>query len=280
MNYIQLQQQIINRLDNRTDLAQVVYDYSQQRITHWQNFLFYSSDISDTSITTTPGLYFYGNLEPLSAIRSIRLLIPGNTQGLVNVSTTTTAAVTLPATTIPVVSTAGFLATGPILINDTQLVYASVDATNFRTCVGGLPGVAPSGSTVQQLFGIWMELKKIDYYELIGMDVLQPSLQAQPFYWAPFNTQFRLFPTPPMKYTLEVTGNQAPAAPTLDTDDNFWTEAGAQLIINATVAEVYENYLHDDASAQSFRKNEQRDYRTLLKKTFNLGDPMIIRSHL
>ena len=280
MNYIQLQQQIVNRLDNRTDLAQVIYDFSQQRIHHWRNFLFYSSDISDTSITTTPGLSFYGKTDPVFSIRSIRLLIPGNTQGLPSVSTTTTAIVTLPATSIPVVSTAGFLPTGPILINDTQLVYGSVDATDFLTCVGGLSGVAPSGSTVQQLFGIWMDLVKIDYYELLGMDLLQPSLQAQPFYWAPFNTQFRLFPTPPLAYTLEVTGNKAPPEPTLDADTNFWTESAAQLIINGTCAEIYESYLHDDSSAQSFRNKEARDYRTLLKKTFNLGDPMIIRSHL
>jgi hypothetical protein len=343
LNYIQLQQQVINRLDNRTDLAQVVYDFSQQRIGYWSKFFFYSSDITDTSITTTRGQPLYNLPNGIFSLRLIRLLIPGNNQayttttaqvtlpvatipvgstngfttsGTINVggqivtytgittlsftgclggagvtvqgtgitqvnpSTTTTAPVTLPVSSIPVVSTAGFQSAGNISVGGTQVVYSSLDATDFLGCVGGAPGLIASGTLVQQLYGIWLSLSKLDYYQILNIDPLAPVLQAQPAWWGQFNTQFRLYPAPNQAYALELTGNQAIPAPTLDLDDNFWTEDGSQLLINATCAEVLENYLHDYQTAQSYRAAEQREYRRLLKTTFNLGDPMIIRSHL
>src|ERR1700733_9425671 len=228
MNFATLQQTIIGRLDNRTDLAQVVYTYVQGRISFWSNYFFYSSDVIDTSITTSGGVAFYNLPNGIRYIRELRLLIPGNNQaytqtqggnitlpfptisvgttmgftqsgtlligGSVNVQytgvaanaftgvtggsglivngtgitqqqaiTTPTSSVTLPATSIPVGSTIGFTPSGVLSLGGTQVTYTGITPTSFLGFVGGAPGILPSGTVVQQLYGIWIPIRKINY---------------------------------------------------------------------------------------------------------------------
>lgn len=344
MNYIELQARCITRLDNRSDLGQVVYDLSQERIAYWAKYFFYASDIIDTSITTTNGQPFYNLPNNIFNLRKVRLLIPGNNQayttttaqvtlpigtipvgttqgfttsGTLNIggsqivqytgvtntsftgctggsgviiqgssisqispSTNTTAPVTLPAVSIPVASTNGFLPSGVISIGGTQVTYRSLDATDFLGCVGGSPQTVASGALVQQLYGIWLSLDKVNYYSILDVDTLAPSTVAQPSMWGQFNTQFRLYPCPDQAYPLECTGDQSIPAPILDADTNFWTQDAADLTIYATCAEVAELYTKDFDAAARFRAAEQREYKRILKTTFNIGDPMIIKSHL
>lgn len=343
MDYISLQNRIIAQLDNRADLQQVVYDYSQDRIEYWQSFFFYSAEVTDTSVTTAAGQYFYDLPNNIRNITQVRLLIPGSntayavttsgvtlptgtipvnttqgftTNGTIQVgtqivsytgvtatsftgcsggvgaivtgtgvgqiqpTTTTTAGVTLPVGTIPVVSTSGFLGAGMITLGGTQVSYSSIDATNFLGCVGGVAGTIASGTTVKQLYGVWIPLDKVKYRDILIADTLAPPNQAQPSMWGQFNTQFRLYPCPDQQYVIEITGDASPAAPTLDGDSNFWTTDAATLIINSTTAEVYELYLGNEAAAQKYRRIELREKKKLLKISFNLGDPPVLRGHL
>jgi Tfp pilus assembly protein PilE len=62
-------------------------------------------------------------------------------------TTTTTSSVTLPASTIPVVSTSGFSTSSTISVGGQTVSYTGVTATSFTGCTGGT-GTIASGSTV------------------------------------------------------------------------------------------------------------------------------------
>ena len=62
-------------------------------------------------------------------------------------TTTTTASVTLPVTTIPVASTAGFSTSSTIIVGGQTVAYTGVTATSFTGCTGGT-GTIASGATV------------------------------------------------------------------------------------------------------------------------------------
>lgn len=344
MNYAQLQQQIVNRLDQRTDLQQIIYDFSQLRLNYWSAYFFYTSDVADTSITTTPGQYIYSYPRGIRNVKRIRLLIPGNNQAYTTLtailtlpsatiavgstqafthtgaltiygqvvnytgvtptsftgctggsgtlgvgtgvsqiapSTTTTAEVTLPVAAVPVNSVVGFLPAGVISLAGNQVTYTTTDATDFLGCLGGQQGaMIPAGTLVQQIYGVWYPLRVYSYLRLLDMDPLAPPNRSLPYAWAPFGLTFRLFPAPASQYLLEITGNQSPAIPTMDQDDNFWTEDAASLIINDTCSEVYAAYLHNPERADYYRQLAGRDKSQLMKTGWDINmKPRIVKFH-
>jgi hypothetical protein len=348
MTFSEMQQAIIGRLDNRTDLAAIVNQYVYGRISYWSNYFFYSSDVIDTSLTTSGGVAFYNLPNNIRSIRKLRLMIPGAFQAYtqttggnislptatINVSTTqgftpsgtlliggsqvvqytgvtpnsftgctggsgvvingtgmtqmmpvttTTSQVVLPVGTIPVVSTNGFTSSGVLSIAGTQVTYASQDPTDFLGAIGGAPQTVPSGTTVQQLYGIWIPLGKINYEAVLDADTLSPSNVALPSWYAQYGLQFRLYPVPDLGYPLEVTGSAAPAAPQNDGDINFWTDdsrdGAAWLIIASTTNEVRTGYLNGQANPADLAL-EERERRKLLKESSDLGDPKQVRMWL
>jgi hypothetical protein len=110
--------------------------------------------------------------------------------------------------------------------------------------------------------------------------VLTPSNVAQPSFYAQYNLQFRLYTVPDLAYALELTGNAAPAPPVNDLDSNFWTDDGkdgaAWLIIADTANAVRQGYIHMPADNDDMQLME-RQRRTLLKLTSDLGDPKVVR---
>lgn len=293
MTFAQLREQIRQRLDQRTDLDQVIYDYVQDRVSYWQKFFFYSSDVVDTSVTTAVGTFFVNLPSGMRNVRRVRFLLAGPA-----VTTTTTSTLTLPAATIPVVSTAGFPTSSVILIAGMPISYTGVTATSFTGCTGGQTPSGPnslvgssvnplpttlqneiaSGTTVQTGGGVWIPLWPKRYEWILEEDVLSPPVAAIPSWYAQFGLQLRIYPTPSMAWPLEITGNSMPPAPNADTDDNFWTEDAAQFIINSVCAEICDDYLHEDST--KFRINEQREYKAIKKLTLGLDKPLILRSHL
>lgn len=203
MNYITLQNTCIQNLWNRTDLQQVVYNFTQDRITFYQRRLFYSSDVIDTSITTITGTNTY----------------------------------TLPS---------GFQ-----------------QATKIRLL---------QTSTIWIPLGRWDDIR-----DILNLDVENPPNQSLPAVWAPFNNQFRLYPTPNAAYNLEITGNNSPTAPVNDTDTNFWTNDAASLIIYATCEDICRYYLQNGASADLFHTAMMREYMALQEETRLLQGPLTLR---
>ena len=282
MLYSDVQARITERLDNRNDLSSVIYNYSQGRIAYWSSYLFYSSDIVDSSLTTTPGQVFYNLPSGMTYLRAMRLLIGNNQTGIVIGTTTTTADVTLPAATIPVASTTGFAATlGMIAVGGAQVFYNSLNSTNFLQCVGVTPnrvqGFFAAGTPVIQLSGVWLPMTKRSYDYILNEDVLSPGIRSLPQEYAQYNTQFRLFPIASATYPLELTGNAAPAPPINDTDDNWWTEDAAWLIIASTANEVRRGYLHEEALQEDITL-ERLERRRLMKVSTDLIDNSQIRS--
>lgn len=290
MNYATLRQQINQRLYNRTDLDQVIDQFAQQVIQSYQDTFFYSSEIQDTSITTTPGIYLYNLPSDIRTIERARILLNQNPSP--PAPTTLTSIVTLPASTLPVVSTTGYAASGGLFVGPTILIYGGLTPTSFtgvqvQQGLGGTfypSGSGPtlalaSGTAVAPAAGVWVNLEKITYQTILYLDSLQPPVTTIPSRWAPFNNQFRLYPAPGAKFPVELTGNGAPAAPVNDNDDNFWTEDAALLIIAATTAEVMETYIGGDAvqDAQPHRAREKREYQRLLKISLNMGGPRRLR---
>ena len=300
-SYKQLQEKIRRQLDQRTDLGQIIYDYSQDRVAFWAGYYFYASDTQDTSVSTKPFQLYYPLPNGIRNVRMVRLLL-GNVvgQGGPPPNTTTTAPVTLPAGTIPVASTAGFNATGGTLFIGSQIVgYASINATNFLGCVtaslssgnGGIittgTSIIPAGSLVQQASGVWLELTRLGYngiYEALSDDVVQPPNQTIPASWAQFGTQLRLYPAAGSVFQLEITGNGSPPSPTLDDDDNFWTEPAdaGNLIMYDTTAHVFTDYIGGPegptrAAPHAAEADKQR-YR-LKKITQDLGGAKIFRPY-
>lgn len=73
ITYAQQQEAIRIRLDQRTDLAAVIFDFSQNRFAYYSKFFFYSSDAQDTTITTVPGQVYYQLPGLMRNCRMIRL---------------------------------------------------------------------------------------------------------------------------------------------------------------------------------------------------------------
>lgn len=76
---------------------------------------------------------------------------------IISGNTNTTAPITFPVSTIPVVSTIGFENSGVLLVGGVQCSYTNISPTSFNGVSGGT-GTVNSGSTVQQLSGINMTL--------------------------------------------------------------------------------------------------------------------------
>lgn len=291
--YAQMQEEIRLRLDQRTDLGDIIYRFTQSRVAFWQKYFFYASDTQDYSISTQPQQIYYNLPGSMRNVRMVRLLL-GNTQGQNGAAptTTTTADVTPPLTTILVASTTGFTATGAIFIGGQLVGYGGITTTSFTGCVvaglnsqnnGNTSPVISAGAQVVQAAGVWLELQRLAYngiYEIQSDDVVQPPNMSIPGSWAQFGTTIRLYPAAGSIFKLELTGNASPPAPVNDADDNFWTEpsdAGA-LIVADTVAHVFAYYLAaQDRAAPFFAEAKAHKY-AVLKQTFDLGGPKIFRA--
>jgi hypothetical protein len=372
VNYAALRQQIAQRLYNRTDLDQVIVDYSGQVCQSYLDSIFYPSDVQDTSITTNPGQFLYNFPQNIRQVNRVRILLSSVNAAGASVSgsglfgapqTILSAPVTLPSAAIPVVNASGFLSVGTLVIGGNQIVnYTGISGNTFTGAAGGvgtfgsgaivtqvasattltadtsvpasnsLPVVSTTGfpqsgtlfcqglivtyagitatsftgisiqqggggslfplnmpiqtvlangAIVQLASGVWITMRKMSYRDLLLIDDLQPPVTTIPSRWAPFNNQFRLYPAPGAPFTVEITGNGAPPVPFADTDDNFWTEDAALLIIAGTTAEIMENYLGGEMvqDAQSHRKREDREYKRLLKVSLRLGGPHVVEPH-
>lgn len=135
MNYSQLKAQVAGRLEQRIDLDQVIDDYAQDRIAYWSKFFFYSSDVTDDSTFTTPGVSFYPLPNGIRNIQAMRLLIPGAAP----VVSTTATNISFGRTTLFVTSTTGFPPSGKFNFGGITYTYTSVTATTFAGCSPELP---------------------------------------------------------------------------------------------------------------------------------------------
>lgn len=77
MNYADQREAIRIRLDQRTDLDQVIIEFSQGRFAYWGKYFFYASDTQDTTINTVAGQVYYNLPGMMRNVRKIRLALGG-----------------------------------------------------------------------------------------------------------------------------------------------------------------------------------------------------------
>jgi hypothetical protein len=73
VTYAQLLQRIANRL-NRDDLDTVIREVAEETITYYQREVFYSAQVTDNSITTTPGIKWYDFPSGWDRIDQVKIL--------------------------------------------------------------------------------------------------------------------------------------------------------------------------------------------------------------
>jgi hypothetical protein len=275
--YSDLQQRIAQRCGQRTDLSQIIYDESQDRIAYWSAFFFYTGDVTDTSLVCTRGNPWYDLPGGIRNVTAVRFLL-GGTPGI---QATTTAALTLPQAVIPLSSVAGFpVGGGTVEILGFPVTYTGISGLNLTGCTGGIDA-APSGTVVTLAGGVWVDLNRAPYKDVLYADPLSPPNQGPPYAYCQFGTRLRLYLTPDNGYPLEITGNAAPPAPVLDTDDNFWTEDASKLIIASTVLEIGQTYAGwAETKLAPWRLVEKREKYKLLKITADLSKPNVVRMWL
>src|SRR5437870_3787114 len=72
--------------------------------------------------------------------------------------------------------------------------------------------------------GIWLPMTKKDIGEILDVDVVEPPIRSFPSWYAIYNMQLRLYPTPSFTgWLIELTGDKHPSAPIANGDINFWT---------------------------------------------------------
>ena len=149
-------------------------------------------------------------------------------------STTLTSAITLPVATIPVASTAGFPASGNIVVNGQRVAYTGTSGGNsFTGCTGGIGNIA-NGSSVGHQYQIatpWLigdvELIKFAQIEDI-MYLVHPSYPVQKLSFVANAT-----------WTLAAPNFQPPPTHSFDTDYSGGT---INLTLGVTVAGSQGNF--------------------------------------
>ena len=130
------------------------------------------------------------------------------------------------------------------------------------------------------LGSIWVPLARVERYDdLLQVDVVNPPILTLPSLWATYGQTLRLYPTPVQAYPIEIMGNGAPPAPVLDTDDNFWTEEAATLIIKASAAEICSDVINNPTRAAVFAGGARIEAHSLLEYTQRLRGPTFIQPH-
>lgn len=145
----------------------------------------------------------------------------------------------------------------------------------------------PSLKNVQAILGVrllqsvWLPLSRVNWYEqILWVDVVNPPFQSLPAWWATYGQTLRVYPTPGAPYPLELMCNAAVAEPVLPTDENFWTDQAATLIMEATCADICRLFINDEARATQHQWATEREAKTLRDYTGRLRGPMIVQSYL
>lgn len=130
------------------------------------------------------------------------------------------------------------------------------------------------------LNGTWIPMQRVEYRELLYMDVIQPPTTSVPFYYSIFGRLFRMFPAPDQVYQVELTAEAQPLPPRDLTDSNFWTNEGFTLIVEATCEDICRLFLNDIPRANAHGQARQREYLNLVGQSLRLEGPIQVRGHI
>lgn len=156
----------------------------------------------------------------------------------------------------------------------TDTSITTVAGTRFYNYPSGFEQV----NQIQLLNGsVWLPLTQKPYWYINNIDLLQTPVQSLPAYWAPYGSQFRLFPTPNAAHSIKLTMDLPPGPPA-DDATNFWTTAAQSLVINGTCAEIADVYLQLEPN--KYRPLEERELISLGSKSIRLRGGIQTRPYL
>ena len=95
------------------------------------------------------------------------------------------------------------------------------------------------------------------------------STQSQPYSWAWYANQIRLYPIPDSAYTLTISYLQVIDEPA-DGDSNAWTTDAAMLIKHAALEGVFRDRLLNVTMSQVHSAIKDREYARLRKESAQL----------
>lgn len=109
-------------------------------------------------------------------------------------------------------------------------------------------------------------LRAINDDELDRMNDGTPP-QGEPYAYARYGDQLRLYPTPRQTYTVSIDGLWNGGALILDTDSNIWTTSGERYIRTLAKRDISANLMHDMEAAVGYDKLAQRYREELQQQT-------------
>lgn len=164
-------------------------------------------------------------------------------------------------------------AIGVIEVYQADFFYGT-PAVDYTSCVPGqsiyaIPNDIVSIDRIRLLNGgTWEDIiGPVPFARIQSLDTNVPPDRSIPDLWAPFGGQFRVYSTPDQAYPLEVTGDGKIAAPSEETEQNFWTTDAFDLVKFATMASLCENILNEPQRAESLRSSAARKWLALSRTT-------------
>lgn len=149
--------------------------------------------------------------------------------------------------------------------NDATTTVATVAGTasyNMSTAATAITWSRLDTVTLRNSTTIWT-LDPADYHWMLAEDDSVTPYRGRPDFYAVFNNQIRLYPTPDAVYTLSLYGTRRLTALSADSDTNGWTTDGEAMIRNAALAELCANYTNEYDRAQIYMGKADEEYRKL-----------------
>lgn len=97
------------------------------------------------------------------------------------------------------------------------------------------------------------------------------NTQSQPWSWAWYESQIRLYPVPDAVYVLTVNYTQKLDVPSSDASSNVWTTEAENLIRHAAKKRLWRDVIQDDANAIRSEATEQEALKSLNKQSNQLA---------
>jgi hypothetical protein len=119
----------------------------------------------------------------------------------------------------------------------------------------------------------WVPVTRTSHDVVLHQHVVTPPIRTLPSMYAlhpnPSGAAMaiRFFPAPDLVYSVELAMDGTPAAPTSDTDINFWTQDASTLLIESVCEEISRNRLNRPMKADQHRGNKEREEASLWSKS-------------
>lgn len=125
----------------------------------------------------------------------------------------------------------------------------------------------------------------VPYTDIAARSDTSPLIRALPTRYAIYqnptggNMALRFHNVPDAVYSLELTMDKPPAAPTADADSSFWTNDAQALMISSTCEELCKRLINRPMKADEHRKVREAEEISLDSKSIRIAGGIRVRPH-